>query len=409
MIPITKVIMEAEHKATRQVMLDEFAELERWLLNDIWRRYFPELLANLTQQLTMMTIQQTMMLGVMFDAKIQLETQQLMQEMSVRAHKDYRPSASMCFFGTAMRSLAAADRRAEVNASVLNIWAQQRHLGRTNVSASEGGGTDQENRLDQFRRNYCDKSDNGEGLDAICPGNGGPAATANKDIDYSRTVDHKLTLDLDFGDQTLNQDEQAVFALASNLYDSTPIIRIPETTFESKAIQQNILDVRAIAAKRSVAENSLFAIAGMKAMGSPVPLEMLGGSTLMPTSVVGLSGMGSSESTRGYMSLLLQRLGVKPEEITEFLGSRPSYYAQMEVLTKKAYQNPDFYTELYDTPVNVARKGVAMQAIGLMQDFDTLNSYLRTEMMLSLVLELEIMKMQDGVEKRIQSLTNVKR
>jgi hypothetical protein len=245
-------------------------------------------------------------------------------------------------------------------------------------------------------------------MSGICPGNGAPADSANRDIDYSRTAGDKNTLEVDFGDENLTSDERDIFALASNLYDSTPSIRIPEASFESPVLQQNILDVRSIAAKRSVAENSLFAIAGMKALGSPAPLNMLPGGAL-PASIPGLEGMGSSENTRGYMSLLLERLGVAPEEITEFLGARPSYYAQMEVLTKKTFQNPDFYTNLYDTPANVARKGVAMQAIGLMQDFDTLNSYLRTEMMLSVILELEIMKMQDEVEKRIQSLTSARR
>jgi hypothetical protein len=76
----------------------------------------------------------------------------------------------------------------------------------------------------------------------------------------------------------------------------------------------------------------------------------------------------------------------------------PSYYAQMEVLTKKIYQNPDFYTNLYDKPANVERKEVAMQAIGLMQKFDLFKSYLRTEASLSVLLETSIQDLQDKVQ-----------
>ena len=73
----------------------------------------------------------------------------------------------------------------------------------------------------------------------------------------------------------------------------------------------------------------------------------------------------------------------------------------MEVLTKKIYQNPDFYTNLYDKPANVERKGVALQAIGLMQKFDLFKSYLRNEASLSILLELAVMDLQEEVENEI--------
>jgi len=69
----------------------------------------------------------------------------------------------------------------------------------------------------------------------------------------------------------------------------------------------------------------------------------------------------------------------------------------MELLTKKIYQNPDFYTNLYDKPANVSRKGVAMQAIGLMQKFDMLKSTLRKEASLSVLLELAVTDEQNDI------------
>jgi hypothetical protein len=76
----------------------------------------------------------------------------------------------------------------------------------------------------------------------------------------------------------------------------------------------------------------------------------------------------------------------------------------MQILTKRIYQQPDFFVDLVDHPANTERKKVAMQAIGLMQNFDMWQSHLRTEAMLSVMLEMEIMKAQEEVQNRINKL-----
>jgi len=59
----------------------------------------------------------------------------------------------------------------------------------------------------------------------------------------------------------------------------------------------------------------------------------------------------------------------------------------MEVLTKDIYQNPVFFTELYDKPANVTRKGATIRALNLMQERDLYESQLRTEAVLAVMLE----------------------
>ena len=140
-------------------------------------------------------------------------------------------------------------------------------------------------------------------------------------------------------------------------------------------MQKLYLDMRSVVAKRAVAENSFNAITAMKSEGTP--------------------------GSRDYLLALMRELGVTQEDANRMLGANPSYYAQMEVLTKKIYQNPDFYTNLYDKPANVERKGVALQAIGLMQKFDLFKSYLRNEASLSILLELAVMDLQEEVENEI--------
>lgn len=404
MVPQTSSHETTVHDSIRTLIDNEFDELERWWMDDVWLKYFPEVLVNMTHQLTVVAMYQLQIIGMMMDAKNQLETQRLYQELTARAHKDYRSSVQMCSLTTSVRSLAAAERRSEISIAAMNRWAQARHHGSTNVSATEGIGNDKANRLLLFQDRFCDAYDNNgvqsvmsggkdSGMTPLCRGgflapSSVPVATRNKDIDYGRTIDSALTLYIDFADETSWGDEVDFFALASNLYDHDVSIRIPESTFDSANNVTSVLDVRSIAAKRGVAEESLFTIAGMKSPGSDSDLTCTIAS-------------GCSTGTLSYMAVLLKELGIQPDEIIAKYGIRPSYFAQMEVLTKKIYQSPDFYTDLYDSPANVSRKSATLQAIGLMQDFDTLESHLRTEMMISVMLELEIMKLQERVKKKI--------
>ena len=70
----------------------------------------------------------------------------------------------------------------------------------------------------------------------------------------------------------------------------------------------------------------------------------------------------------------------------------------MELLNKKIYQRPEFYTNLYDKPANVDRMRAAMRSVGLMQKWDMFNSRLRSEMLLSVAAELELAKEQERVQ-----------
>ena len=56
----------------------------------------------------------------------------------------------------------------------------------------------------------------------------------------------------------------------------------------------------------------------------------------------------------------------------------------------------------------MARKGVAIQAIGLIQKFDLLKSYLRTEASLSILLELSVQQLQRQVEDNISAIQDTK-
>ena len=90
-------------------------------------------------------------------------------------------------------------------------------------------------------------------------------------------MDLPLTLDIDLEDEGVTADERNIHALTSNLISHQIMPSVANQKLMSKDIKipaygpaaVAYLDSRALVAKRSVAANSLTAIAALKASGSP--------------------------------------------------------------------------------------------------------------------------------------------
>jgi hypothetical protein len=358
---------------------------------EFWQQNLLPAMMSMAEQLAAVAMQQMTIIGTFLDAQEQLETQRLFQQLMARAHKDYHPSIEMCEVGTRIKSLAASERMGELATLTLSQRAQDRALGNANVSAFGGDRSDIVNRVEQFRLVFCDRRDNNDSLDLVCTS---PTTVAgreryNKDIDFPRTIMHPFTVVANFTNAgPATPQEEEIMALASNLYGYETFTRpdpqalVNEPNRQVTGSQQAYIDMRSRVAQMSVAENSFNAIVGMKVEGTA--------------------------GSRTFMEAFLQQLGVPAAEATALLGNNPSYEAQMEILTKKAYQDPRFYTHLYDKPANVERKGAAMQAIGLIQKFDMLKSYLRTEASLSILLELAVDELQSELEDAIDTVDTSK-
>ncbi len=360
-----------------------------WFDITYWEQNMLPTFMHMGTQLSSVGMLQVMTIGKFMDAKEQLETQRLLQELHARANKDYHPSVGMCEFGTRITSLSASERKGETNALILNERSTDRFMGHVDTAAQSGVKGDVSVRLGRFQSQFCDTFDNGNGLYFMCPDLRAPQPGAvknrfNKDIDYQRTIQNPWTIELDLtaGGNPSENDEEVV-AMANNLYGFDSFERIDSADLQNNPnddvsnAQQAYLNFRAAVAKTKVAENSFNALMAMKGEGTA--------------------------GSRAFIAAYLEELGIPAAEIDLFLGVNPSYNAQMEILTKKAYQSPLFYTNLYDKPANVERKGVAMQAIGLIQKFDLLKSYLRTESSLSVLLELSVEKLQTEVEDNIRA------
>lgn len=379
----------------------QFTQHRTWLVDTFFTEQVLPALMLFTEQMSAVAMQQTMAIGTFLDAKHQLETQRLLQELQVQAHKDYQPSEDFCWFGTGVRSLAASEQKGRTNSYMLARRQTARQLGEQNMGGASNGGNDKYARWLQFLGLFCDPQDSNwvstnptdSGLESLCTPAPSPEYT-NADIDYTRFIDVPKTLTLDdFGTGFnltaglgVTQEERSVFALQNNLYGHDIIHRMTDENLLSQPDYQSwYMALRSVAAKRSVAENSFNAIVGMKSEGTPVYNSSVGAQTY------------------NYLGAIMVELGIPAADVRQTLGSRPSYYAQLEIMAKKIYQNPDFYANLYDKPANVKRKSVALKAIELMVDRAIYESQIRQEMVTSVLLSARLREPFKAAERGLVS------
>ncbi len=381
----------------------EFQRHRDWLVEVFFNGEIRYAMSLMTNQMTAVMLQQVKILGGFFDAKHQLETQRLFQTLMAKAHEDYQPSTGMCDIGTTTRGLIISERKTDLVKQALSNRIFARHL-KSGQNISMRNNSDEWSRIYDFKQDFCDDRDNGGQLKTLCVGGSAPRINRNKDVDYTRTVDSNLTLDVGFAlddmaqgpDRTLGAqltpDEKAVFALMSNLFAHKTLDIIGERVLADgygnpRAAAVRYQTLRSVAAKRSVATNSIAAIIAERGSGNAN------------------NGIIPAIEYAPFVKSVMFELGTPPEEIDFILGKNPSYFAQMEVLTKKLYQDHNFYTELYDKPVNVLRKGAALRAIGLMQDRDMFKSLLRNEAVLAVTLETMLKDEHEAVYSKLSEIS----
>jgi hypothetical protein len=243
-------------------------------------------------------------------------------------------------------------------------------------AAQAGSADDKRARMNNFITFYCDVQDSDNALNTFC----GDAATNNQrfnaDISFARTFDQSPSLNINIRNPDLRNEEQSLMALAYHLYQH----EIPEraTDLGTRGIgnQNHILYQRSYQALNSLAFNSFAAQAALKAQ----------------------SAQGAAPSIRA----LLTGLGMENTATARGLGTNPSYDAQMEVLTKRLYQDPQFLINLTGTRANLGRQNAMMDSIDVMQDRDIYNAILRSELLLSALVDLEARKQIDPVLDRLQ-------
>jgi len=331
---------------------------------------------HMTAQLSTLMVQQVQVVGTFFDAKHQLETQRLMQQKFAEANKDYHPSKQMCEVGTFVRNLADSERRADLTKTTMAQAMLTRALvsGDNKTSILTG---DDDTRLRSYMERFCNTEDNISNNERLC-GSSAPAKQINADINFTQTIDAPLTLDVNLLDGTPSFQETTLFSFLDYIFmhDTFPWVNKGKTVL-NKFIGP-YQDMRSLVAMRSVAQNSFAQIIAQKTQGPDT----------------------AENSVAPFLKALMKEMGMEPVDIEERIGKHPSYYAQMEILTKKIYQHPEFIANLYDKPANVKRIRAAMTAIKLMQDRDIHEALLRREMLMSMLLELKLRQQQEDLNNR---------
>lgn len=386
---------------------EEMGKYQKFLLLDLFLKKILPAFMMMAEQFTVLMMHQVTAVGAFIDAGLLMDTMQTLQKMQARTLKDYTPSVSMCMFGTNIRSLAAAESNSRLTSSVMSSAFQNRQLGSQTNSAAEGPLSDRYSRIYTFSLKYCEKRDMNqtEGKEDttglyFCSEEPRNEATVNTDVDFTRTVMMPRTMNVDFSIPDLTSDGKNThfMGLANNLYGHEVFGRIDRSNVAGKGWDE-YQDARSVIAKRSVAQDTFNALVALKTRGT-------GEESNNPSSD------GHSAKTGLYMKRILTELGIPDDHdlMNNYMaGSRKdgkithemSYYAQMEVLATKIYQRPEFYTNLYESPANVRRKSVSMKAINVMLERDIYESYLRSEALLSMVLEAKLEPMQIRINEAL--------
>jgi hypothetical protein len=428
---------------------DDLEAYENWLINTFLNEEVAVAAAMMVTQMSAVAMQYTQIIGAFLDAQTQLDTQRVLRNLQYEAHRDYVPSETFCHFGTNVRSLAATEDRGRYNALALSRISLARQMGTVNVAGSDTSVADHRSRWKQFVDTYCDPLDNNfqdvsgvgnplnvpaseprTGLLLACDHDGSGSGLDigardenrfNRDINYTRLIEKPRTLEMKLSDSTINStitpastlyvapinqpgDEEDVIAMSKNLYGHNVLSRSVTSTlltrFDAKRVY---LALRSVAARRNVAQASYNAIVALKSAGTTH--EMIGNETR--------AGVGSGadtafvlddKQTRRYMGAIIKQLlpadpAATAANIFSLIGYSPSYFAQLEVLSKRIYQDPSFYSNLYETPANVARKRVAMKAIELMVDRAIYESQIRREMGVSVLLSSKLRALHRDANK----------
>ncbi|MCI5060383.1 MAG: hypothetical protein MRY79_04845 [Alphaproteobacteria bacterium] len=191
----------ANHRKIRAHVTDEFIQHRNWMIDEFFTKHILPAMAMMTSQLQSVAMQHTLAVGSFFDAKHQLETQSLMQQLMSQAHKDYQPSEGICEIGTGTRSLSASARKSTLGHVALANHVMARQLRNKDSISGPTDNGDMKSRIANFKSKYCSTKDNGNGLKLLC-GQDAPKERRNKDASFTQTLEGPVSLKTDFAKMT---------------------------------------------------------------------------------------------------------------------------------------------------------------------------------------------------------------
>jgi hypothetical protein len=377
-----------------KMLADVFDSLrQNFILGSFHDEYFAPAMTKSFGGITSQLLGNAALVGNVIEGQTNIQSIQNFQSASSEILTSHQSSEALCRFASLGKSLAADDVKRRAQQLLFSEVGLARSLGTEGAPAASGAVGDVAARLNMFITEFCDKESNNNGLGLMCNQAGSVFGSGvnvkNADLNFAQVISLKPTLDIDLTDQftgvnsngapnNLTPDEESVIAMSYNLYGHKTIApRFGETELESPEGQQAYIKIRTLLAGRALASNSFYAFVTERATGTGAALP--------------------------HMKALLNEMGVSAADAEKLIGLKPSYYAQMNLLTRSLYQNTNFYGTLMEGKTNVTRQSAYMDSIDLMQDRDLYNSSLRTELLLSSLIELETRErakeLVDGLSK----------
>lgn len=358
---------------------EQFDKHKTFLVDKFWKEKLQPAFMKFTQQEVSSGQQATTTRASIADGKAANNLGHAASEDQAEQAEILTPDPQACAVASGARSLAVGQAKAQEVATGIVKDSSNRRLGRAELTTEDPAQVDRDERREVFNEHFCDPEAWGGAFKDQCSTAGD---LKDRDIDFRKTLDEPWTLDIrpDYADQDADSwtdDEISVSALRQHLFGHEVYPRPTRDEFKQYNVKVGYLNQRALEAKRSVAEYSLQTLIGEKSAASPEAKEWLEAS--------------------------LKNLGIEIDAETQAkIKDKPSYFAIMEVLTKRMYQDPNFYNQLIKPGPQVAQTQASLQAVNLMQMRDVYDSMLRSELILSLIVEMEL----DDQQAVVQSQTN---
>ena len=354
--------------SVRNAIIDEVKKHQDWLVSDFWGKNVEPAIIKATGDIESFVLGNAALDGNVIEAQSNIDGIRNFQEQAADSLVSSGTSEAICRFGSLSKSLAASDTKVQAKVLQLSQASLDRELLKKGQKSADGTTQDLVSRYETFKKKFCDVKSYGETF-SFC--SKADDYLTNLDIDYTRLVDTQATIS--------DAEDVGVIPLMNNLFSPetfdvvAPDLLKPDST--SANARDLYMDQRALIAKRSVAQNTFQNIVARRSQGTG----------------------GSMEN----MKALLKNMGIAEDsEVVRYLTDKPSYHSQMDVLTKRIYQDADFFKNLMDNPTNLARQYAAMQSFGLMQQRDIYDSAQRAEVLLSLIVELELEDYQAKVFRK---------
>ncbi|MES2728916.1 MAG: hypothetical protein V4621_02305 [Pseudomonadota bacterium] len=345
---------------TEQVIKTHFYEmrdkLEKWMYND-FADMITGAMKKQSQQLTQSQMQSSTASSAKTDALV-ANRQALDIGMAHSAvAQDLMPDVALCRDSSAVRTLVGVEAAAEGTQNTAANRMATYHSYTAGSTAARGEGWEKQARIATAVNRYIDPRDHGGAVKGMGVTDQGGEKNLNADMDFAATLGQPMTV------ETTRGGMDDVMALSKNLYGNDMFYDI-----NPKRLDSQLFDLRQIQAKRNVLLNSFMAQVGLKAKGH---------TDVTPQTLAAF-----------------QKLGLPQAVIDRDLKGRPSYYALMDVITKRQYQDANFYTNLIKNPAAQDRTSTTAAAFANMQMRDMTQSLQRQETLYAMLLELRLLKRQ---------------